>query len=65
MNGNTLFVIDTGDGSIALYNSDASIHSDFDEEEELIPPGALFTVESCIFDTAKNKWGIHLRALGN
>ncbi len=65
MDGNTLFVIHTGDGPIASYNSDESIHSDFDEEEELIPPDALFTVESCIFNTAKNKWEIHLRALGN
>ena len=64
MDGNVLFEIQTGDGPTAAYNSDVSLHSDFDEEEELIPPGALFIVQSCIFDTDKHKWQIQLRAIG-
>ena len=65
MDSNGLFVIQTSDGPSSRYNSDASRYSDFDEEEELIPPGALFIIEKCIFNATKNKWEFQVKDFGS
>jgi hypothetical protein len=57
--GNVLFVIDihgNHDGCDVLP------YSLFDEEEHLLNPYFMFSVQSCQFDQDKNKWIIYLQS---